>query len=208
MFASYGSGGSSPVWVTVLGARFIGGLLGGFAGYVIVRGSVDAERLGPGTTSTSRLIVLFVPMLLTTLIMGLAIRILLPRVSGRRVGLGNAIMGAFAGAMVPLVAALALVRGAGSHASDAFFVAGASFVSVAFAILGIAVTTWMVSSSSHELERWRGQPPPVDPSWSSIEAIDRDGAHIEAERAEHGYRGAMVGDDAPVGAVGGDGTDA
>ena len=102
MFASYGSGGSSPVWVTVLAARLIAGFLGGFAG---------------------------------------------------------------------------------SHASDAFFVAGASFVSIAFAILGIAVTTWMVSSSSHKRERWRGQPQPVDPSW-----------------------GAMAGDDAPVGAPGDDAT--
>jgi hypothetical protein len=146
---------------------------------------VEAERLGSGATSTSRLIVLFVPMLLNALIMGLAIRILLPRISGRRVGLGNATMAAFAGAMVQLIAALALVRGAGSHATDAFFVAGVGFVSIAFAILGIAVTTWMVLSSSHELERWRGQPQPADPSWSSI----------EEEQAEHGYWGAMAGDD-------------
>ena len=204
MLSSLGQGGSSPVWVTVLVARFVGGLFGGLAGYVIVRGSVDAAQLGSGATSTSRLIVLFVPMLLNAAIMGLAICLLLPRISSRRVGLGNAIMAAFAGAMVPLIAALALVSDAGSHATDGIFVAGASFVSIAFAILGIAVTAWMVGSSSHELERWRGQPQSVDPPWSSIEAIDRDGAHIEEEQAEHGYWGAMEGDDAPIGALGED----
>jgi hypothetical protein len=204
MLSSLGRGGSSPVWVTVLVARFVGGLFGGLAGYVIVRGSVDADRLGSGATSTSRLIVLFVPMLLNAAMMGLAICLLLPRISSRRVGLGNAIMAAFAGAMVPLIAALALVSDAGSQATDGIFVAGASFVSIAFAILGIAVTTWMVASSSHELERGRGQPEPANPPWSFIEAIDRDGAHIDDEQAEHGYWGAMEGDDAPIGALGED----
>ena len=69
-------------------------------------------------------------------------------------------LAAFAGAMVPVIAALALVSDAGSHASDAFFVAGASFVSIAFTILGVAVTTWMVGSAAHELEQWRGRPQP------------------------------------------------
>ena len=204
MLSSFGSGGSSPVWLTVVVARFLGGLFGGLAGYVVVRGSVDAERLGTGATSTSRLIVLFVPMLLNAAIMGLAICLLLPRMSGRRIGLGNAVMAAFAGSMVPLIAELALVSDAGSHATDAFFVAGASFVSIAFAILGIAVTAWMAGSSSHELERWREQRQPVNPPWSFIEGLDRDGARIDEEQAEHGYWGAMEGDDAPIGALGED----
>jgi hypothetical protein len=124
--------------------------------------------------------------------------------SSRRIGLGNAVLAAFAGAMVPVIAALALVSDAGSHASDAFFVAGASFVSIAFTILGVAVTTWMVGSAAHELEQWRGRPQPLNPQWSFIEGIDRDGAHIEDEQAEHGYWGAMEGEDAPIGALGED----
>ena len=155
MVPSTASGGSSPVWLTVLAARFVGGLFGGMAGYVIVRGSVNAERLGPGATSTSRY-VLIVPMLLNAAIMGLAIKFLLPRMSSRSVGLGNAIMAAFAGGMVPLIAGLALTSGAGSHAVDVFFVAGISFISIAFAMLGVAATAWMVDTSSDELERWRG----------------------------------------------------
>ena len=161
MFPSTSSGGSSPVWLTALAARFVGGLLGGMAGYVIVRGSVNAERLGSGTTSTSRLIVLIVPMLLNAAITGLAIKFLLPRMSSRTVGIGNAIMAAFAGGMVPLIAGLALTSGAGSHAVDVFFVAGISFISIASAILGVAVTAWMVETSSDELERWRGATVPV-----------------------------------------------
>ncbi|MGH3138269.1 MAG: hypothetical protein ACRDQE_00910 [Gaiellales bacterium] len=171
MFPSSTSGGSSPVWLTVLAARFVGGLLGGMVGYVIVRGSVNAQPLGSGTTSTSRLIVLIVPMLLNAAIMGLAIKFLLPRMSSRTVGLGNATMAAFAGGMVPLIAGLALASGAGSHAVDVFFVAGLSFISIASAILGVAVTAWMVETSSHELERWRGETVPVDPSWSSIGSV-------------------------------------
>jgi hypothetical protein len=97
MFATSRSGGSGPVWVTILPARLLGGLFSGIAGYVIVRGYVNSERLGPGATSTSRLFVLIVPMLLNAAIMGLAIQILLPRMSSRTVGLGNAIMAAFAG---------------------------------------------------------------------------------------------------------------
>jgi hypothetical protein len=133
-----------------------------------VRGSVNAERLGPGTTSTSRLIVLIVPMLLTAVIMGLTVKFLLPRMSSRTVGLGNAIMAAFAGGMVPLIAGLALTGGAGSHAVDVFFVAGISFISIASAVLGVAVTAWMVETSSHELERWGGATVPIDPSWSPV----------------------------------------
>jgi hypothetical protein len=104
--------------------------------------------------------------------------------------------------MVPLIAALALVSGAGSHAADALFVAGTSFVAIACAVLGIAVTAWMVETSSHDLERWRGVPEPVDPSWSSIESIDRDGARIDEEQAEHGSWGAIQGDDASAGSPG------
>ena len=109
-------------------------------------------------------------MLLNAAIMGLAIKFLLPRMSSRSVGLGNAIMAAFAGGMVPLIAGLALTSGAGSHAVDVFFVAGISFISIAFAMLGVAVTAWMVDTSSHELARWRGVAAPIDPSWSSVDA--------------------------------------
>jgi hypothetical protein len=204
MFSSTGEGGSYPVWMTVVAARFIGGLVGGSMGYLLVRGSARATPLASGTTSTSRLAVLFVPMLMSALVMGIAICLLLPKMSSRRIGLGNAVLAAFAGAMVPVIAALALVSDAGSHASDAFFVAGASFVSIAFTILGVAVTTWMVGSAAHELEQWRGRPQPLNPQWSFIEGIDRDGAHIKDEQAEHGYWGAMEGEDAPIGALGED----
>src|ERR671934_2707689 len=97
-----GSSGSSPVWVTVLTARFAGGLLGGYAGVALLRGTV-----APASSSA---LAVAVPILFGALVTGGAISILLPPISGRSVALGNAVVASFAGALVPLIAGMAFAR--------------------------------------------------------------------------------------------------
>jgi hypothetical protein len=113
--------------------------------------------------------------------------------SARRIGLGNAILAAFAGGMIPLIAGLVVV-GSVVRASSGSMVAVAGTgiaLTLVMQILGLGVTAWMVSSSSSERERWRDQPVDPNPTWSSIEEIDREGAKIDEERAERGYWGWM-----------------
>ena len=180
--------GGAPVWMTVLCARVIGGFAVGFLSYAVLAAaapSVTAARWNDALT--------FVPAVIGALVTGLAITLLLPRISARRVGLGNAILAAFAGAMLPLIAGLVVI-GSAVHASSGSVVAvaGAGIaITLLMQIAGIAVTAWMVSSSSSEQERWRGRPVDPNPTWSSIEAIDREGEKIDEERAERGYWGWM-----------------
>jgi hypothetical protein len=78
--------------------------------------------------------------------------------AGRRVAVGNATVAAFAGALLPTIAILALAA-----SGPTTTVAGGLLVVLALAIAGIAVTSWMVASTSSELERWRGETVPIDP---------------------------------------------
>jgi hypothetical protein len=196
---SQAGGGSSPVWVTILCARLVGGFAGGFLSYTVLRAAEPAAAAGTHTPAVWTVALAFTPVVVAALVTGLAISTLLPSISGRTVGLGNAVLAAFAGSMVPLIAGIVLI-GSAAHASPGslLIVAGAGlFVSIAMQILGVAVTTWMVSAASTERERWRGRVVAPNPSWSSIESIDQDGAGLEEDQAERGYWGSMTGPDQP-----------
>ncbi len=189
MFAMSQSSNGAPVWMTVLCARVIGGIVAGFLAYSALAAAEPATV--PGATWNDALVV--VPAVVGALVTGLAITLLLPSISGRRVGLGNAILAAFAGAMIPLIAGRVVV-GSAAHASARTIVAVAGAgvaMTLLTQILGIAVTAWMVSSSSSEGERWRGRPVAASPSWSDIESIDRSGAQLDGDQAERGYWGSM-----------------
>lgn len=190
MFAMSQPTGGAPVWMTVLCARVIGGIAVGFLAYSTLAAAEPASVRG--ATWNDALIV--VPAVIGALVTGLAITLLLPTISGRRVGLGNAVLAAFAGAMIPLIAGR-LVVGSAAHASARTIVAVAGAgvaLTLLTQILGIAVTAWMVSSSSSQGERWRGRPAAANPSWTDIESIDRAGAKLDDDQAERGYWGSMT----------------
>jgi hypothetical protein len=180
----------APVWMTVICARVIGGFAVGFLSYSVLASAHPAA----GASAAWSDALTFVPAVIGALVTGLAITLLLPSISGRRVGLGNAILAAFAGAMLPLITGLVIVGSAARASSGSIVaVAGAGvLLTLLVQILGIAVTAWMVSSSSADGERWRGRPVAPNPRWSSIEAIDRDRARLDHEQAERGYWGSMT----------------
>jgi len=183
------SNAGAPVWMTVLVARVVGGFAVGFLSYSLLASAAPATARSATWTDA----ITFVPAVIGALVTGLAVTLLLPSISRRRVGLGNAILAAFAGAMLPLIAGL-VVMGGVVHASAGSVVAMAG-AGIALTLLtqvgGIAVTAWMVSSSSSEGERWRESPIDPNPSWSSIEAIDGEGEKMDEERAERGSWGWM-----------------
>jgi hypothetical protein len=190
MLAMSQPNGGAPVWMTVICARVIGGFVVGFLAYSMLAAAEPATARG----ATWNDALTFAPAVLGALVTGLAITLLLPSISGRRIGLGNAILAAFAGAMIPLITGLVIV-GSAAHASSGSIVAiaGAGVaLTLITQILGIGVTAWMVSSSSADGERWRGRPVDPNPTWSSIEAVDRGGAAIDDDRAERGYWGSMT----------------
>lgn len=179
----------APVWMTVLVARVVGGFAVGFLSYSVLASAEPATARSATWTDA----ITFVPAVIGTLVTAIAVTLLLPSISRRRVGLGNAIVAAFAGAMLPLIAGL-VVMGSAVHASAGSVVAMAG-AGIALTLLtqvgGIAVTAWMVSSSSSEGERPRSSAVDPNPSWSSIEATDPQGARMDEERAERGYWGWM-----------------
>jgi hypothetical protein len=74
-------------------------------------------------------------------------------------------------------------------------VAGASpLISILATIASVAITAWMVETSSSAAgERWRGRPAPANQSWSDIEAMDTHGAEDDERQAERGYWGGLYG---------------
>jgi hypothetical protein len=188
MFTMSQTNGGAPVWITILCARAIGGFAVGFLSYWALAAAEPAVASATWNDALT-----FVPAVIGALVTGLAITLLLPSMSARRIGLGNAILAAFAGGMIPLIAGLVVV-GSVVRASSGSMVAVAGTgiaLTLVMQILGLGVTAWMVSSSSSERERWRDQPVDPNPTWSSIEEIDREGAKIDEERAERGYWGWM-----------------
>ena len=131
------------------------------------------------------------------LITGAAITMLLPGLSGRSVGLGNALLASLSGAAIPLIATLVVARGLTSSgsATSVVLIAGASPFVTLFATIGsIAVTSWMVSTASARPSAGGRYHVPVNPAterWSDIEAIDTRGAQLDEQQAERGYWGGL-----------------
>jgi hypothetical protein len=197
------SNGGSPVWVTVLVARFIGGFAGAYAVFAMVQSVFTGGLASGGSTSQLTLELMLVPALVGALVTGLAITMLLPGMSARTVGLGNAILAAAAGAMVPVIASLLVAGGLESSltASSIVVVAGASpIISILATIASVMITAWMVETSSLEAgTRYRGRPVPADPGWSEIEDMDTHGAELDERQAERGYWGGLYGSDDKAG---------
>jgi hypothetical protein len=171
--------------VTVLVARLAGGFTGGYVGFTALNGHATADAL------------LLVPAAITALATGVAITFLLPGMSGRVIGAGNALTAAFVGAVIPLIAGLAITRGAFTpSAQGALLLGGAApLLALSASVVGIAVTSWMVSSSSAAPSGWRSGSPESPRSWGDVDGVDRAGAQVEADQAERGYWGSMESPD-------------
>ncbi len=199
MFWSAGSNGNSPVWVTVLVARFIGGFAGGYFGLMLMRTTTTGTLItsaGGGDSPKPTLLLTFGPGIAGALITGVAISMLSPGMSGRTVGLGNAVLAAVAGAMLPLIATLVVAHGLinSDSATSVMVIAGASpFISLLAMVGSVAITAWMVDTSSAGGERWRGGRVPANQSWSDIESMDTHGAEYDERQAERGYWGGLYG---------------
>ena len=141
-----------PVWVTVIVSRFVSGFLIGF----LVAGLLTAGTFSVSTQGeVSRDAVLrfaLIAMLVGVAITGIVTYMLLPRLSSVTVALGAAMLATFAGQLVPLIGMLAFARAvAGSpEASQTLLVYGgmSPFLALALNVGGIALTAWMLSTSS------------------------------------------------------------
>lgn len=190
------SGGGSPVWLTVIVARVAGGFAAGMVGAVTFASVASrSSTFGPGAPAVHfSPWLLFAPVAIGALATGLAIHLLLPRMSGMNVGVFQAIVAAGAGSLFSLVVVLLfshnILTGGGS-ASLVLLGGSTILVSMFNWILAIAITTWMVTSAATGMETRRGKEVTSQHSWSDIDDIDREGRHIEDLQAERGYWGAM-----------------
>ncbi len=139
-------------------------------------------------------------MLISAVATGFALTLLLPRLSSKNIGLGQATVAAAAGSLfslcVSLVSAhqaLSTVSGTAGTATLLMFGGGALIFAALSWIGSLVITTWMVSGAATDLERWRGQTVPNagNQRWSAIEAINPEDRKIEDEQAERGYWGGM-----------------
>ena len=142
---------SLPVWLTV----FVSGLVGSWAGGVLA-GLVGPILFGAANahddlTNLWMLLSLgsaFVQAALTALVL----MALLPSLSGIRVGFGTALIATICGYMVSTILFVLLFHTAihsnATAAGGAGVLPGLGLASLLLPVAGIAVTTWMITSSS------------------------------------------------------------
>ena len=163
-----------PVWVSVLAGCVVGGFIAG-----TVTGFMS---------SGSPLVGTFLPVLVAGIAAGVATSALLPRISGRYVGMGTAVLAGISGAMAGLI--ISRVLGGRSASVYSHVGATSSLISTAASIV---LMSWMVGSSAKVGSQWRGSAP----SWSDIEKTNRAGTGLQQDQAEHGYWGSMEDHDQP-----------
>src|SRR6185437_16546893 len=92
-----------PVWVTVIICRFLGGFITGFLGVAVFAGLLITNPAGTPVPQASLVTYSLVVTVLSAAVIGLLMTGLLPALSGCRVGVGTAVLAAFAGQMVPFI---------------------------------------------------------------------------------------------------------
>lgn len=190
------SGGASPVWLTVIVARVAGGFAAGMVGAVTFASVATRSPIvgTGGSTLHYSPWLFFAPVAIGAVTTGLAIHLLLPRMSGMNIGVFQGVVAAASGALFSTVVALlfnhSILTGGGS--TSLALLGGTTIVVSMFNwILAIAITTWMVTNAATGLETWRGKEVTSQHSWSDVEDLDGEGRHIEDLQAERGYWGAM-----------------
>ncbi len=174
------SGGGSPVWLTVIVARVAGGFAAGMVGAVTFASVASrSSTFGPETpTFHFSPWLLLAPVAIGALTTGLAIHLLLPRMSGMNIGVFQGIVAAASGALFSTVVTLLfnhnILTGGGSSltsggsASLALLGGTTIIVSLFNWILAIAITTWMVTHAATGMETWGGKEVTSQHSWSDI----------------------------------------
>jgi len=141
-----------PVWVTVVIRRLLGGFITGFLGVAVFAGLLITNPAGTPVPQTSVVTYSLVVTVISAAVIGLVMMGLLPALSGCRVSLGTAMLAAFAGQMVPFIGGAVFTNALLSSRQGAYsltlMMTATPLVSLGLTALGVAVTAWMVQSSS------------------------------------------------------------
>ena len=156
MWSSGAGGDGHPVWVTVLVARLAGGVIGGSVSYALLHGNSELGALAPAVVGAA--------------VTGAAIALLLPAISKRTIGGGTALGAALLGAALPVIGTLVLTHGSlrTSAGGTLVFSGAGALMTLASTVLGIAVTSWVVSAASLAPTGWREAPS------SPVREVERD----------------------------------
>ena len=132
MWSGYGStGGTLPVWVTVV----IACVGGGFAA-----GAVDGLFLASASPFVSH----FMPAAIAGVTAGAALYYLMPSLSSRMVGLGTAVLAGFSGAMVGVVTSRLMGSGGSTW--------------IVSTVASVVLISWMVSGAATAGAQFRQRP--------------------------------------------------
>jgi hypothetical protein len=141
-----------PVWITVVICRFIGGFITGFLGAAVFATVLVANPAGAPAPQSSLVTYSLILSIVSAGVIGIVMTGLLPALSGCRVSLGTAVLASFAGEMVPFIGGALLTHALLSSRDGAYsltlMTTATPLVALALTALGIAVTAWMVQSSS------------------------------------------------------------
>ncbi|MGN6380073.1 MAG: hypothetical protein ACTHNU_14060, partial [Gaiellales bacterium] len=124
-----------------------GGLVGGSVSYALVRGGGSA-------------LAAILPAAVGAVVTGVAITLILPAMSGRAIGAGSAVSASVVGAALPVAGTLVVTHGALTKSTQGtlVFSGAGAVVTLAATVVGIAVTSWMVSSAALTPTGWRPAP--------------------------------------------------
>jgi hypothetical protein len=141
-----------PVWITVVISRFIGGFVTGFLGAAVFATVLITNPVGTPAPQSSLVTYSLILSVVSAGVIGLVMTGLLPALSGCRVSLGTAVLASFAGEMVPFIGGAVLTHALLSSRDGAYsltlMTTATPLVALGLTVLGIAVTAWIVQSSS------------------------------------------------------------
>ncbi len=189
------NGGGTPVWVTVIVARLIGGFAAGLIGVATYAHVSSADTLT--TTGQASPWFVFGPTAIGAIATGFALSLLLPRMSGQVVGVFQSIVAAAAGSLFTVILTLLVAGGFSTTTSTGSVMvlsSGAMGVSLFSWIFAVGITTWMVSNASQPADgSWGGGGKHMTSqhSWADKPATDPGGIDLDRRQAERGYWGGL-----------------
>ena len=140
-----------PVWITVVISRFIGGFITGFLGAAVFATALVTNPAGAPAPQSSLVTYWLILSIVSAGVIGLVMTGLLPALSSCRVSLGTAVLASFAGQMVPFIGGALLTHAllsSGGAYSFTLMTTATPVVALGLTVLGIAVTAWIVQTSS------------------------------------------------------------
>jgi hypothetical protein len=141
-----------PLWVSVVIARFAGGFAAGILAAIVFVARFAHPTPGMMISRSEIETFMLVAAAAGTIGVGVALVLLVPRLSGVAVSPGTALLAALAGEAIPFAGSLLFVHAASSSGQSpgalAVYGSMSPFLSLGLTVVGVMATVWIIGSAA------------------------------------------------------------